>query len=287
MPINTIDSVAIKSYEQAFLTEFQAQIGSQLKGLMREDTSVRGKEKIWSILGGLTADPYGAPQSEVQGKTFEGSQIITTFQPYTCDVFISKFQAMETLADLMSQIPAALASAAGTRSDQIRLDAMAAHTTAGQVLTTNEILNVDAIRNAARLLDRAGVPGQNRYMVAHVDRKFDLMSQDQTINNQFINAYSLVDGQLPELMGFKLCFIATGEGMPGISTDTTNNKQHVYFFHHDAIGYSSQVNPSVGMEMANQKKSVYSWVDFSAGCSVLQDRGLVTLEVDTVAPAAP
>jgi len=197
-----------------------------------------------------------------------------------------------------------IGNALGRATDQKVINAMAALTPgAGTLLApaSNRILGDGVVKNTALvdadikplslsaliaangILNRLGVPNENRYLALNAVGIDSLMANsasgiNQVTSGDYNTTRVLVNGQLDTYLGFKIIMIGDRlEG--GLPTITPTSVQGIYgfAFHSDAIGMAMGIAPRIEVTYQAQYTSWLTTGLLLCGSAVIDRNGIVQI----------
>jgi hypothetical protein len=211
------------------------------------------------------------------------TQQVATLQKWYAPEYTDYFSNEEAPFDERQELVNVIAGALGRRKDQIILDAIsdatisyaAGKTVAVSIGGSNTDLNVEKIIDAARILDEAGVPAEDRYFVAHTTGKAALLNTTKATSSDYNSVQALVKGQLKTFMGFTFIWINTRTegGLP-----KSGNTRENYAFHKSAIGLAVGNDITAKTTWIDEKDAWLSNGKMRCGAVARDTDGLVLVE---------
>jgi len=235
----TLNTAAQKQFDTEVKQSFQQ------TGMLRDAVTVRNNVKAstyqFNKLGKGLANQK-AVHEDVTPMDIAHTQQVATLSKWYAPEYTDYFSNEEAPFDERMELVDIVGSSLGRRLDQLVLDAISDATisyAAGNIVTTaiggaDTNLNVAKLREAAQILDDAGVPSEDRYFVGSTQGKKALLAETETTSSDYNTVKALVNGELNTFMGFKFIWIGTRAegGLPIGAGDVREN----YAFHKSAIG---------------------------------------------------
>lgn len=235
----TLSTAAKKEFDSEVLQEFQG------SGMIREAvslrTGVKGSQYQFNKLGKGVAQQK-AVHENVPVMNAAHSQQTATLQQWFAGDYTDFFSNEEAPFEERQELVQVIAKALGRRLDQIVIDQVknatisyaAGKTVAKSVGGADTGLNVAKLRVAGKILDAQGVPMQDRFMIAHVNGKHDLLAESEATSSDYANIKALINGDIDSFYGFKFIWIEDRSEEGGIPL--ASNTRENYAFHKSAVG---------------------------------------------------
>ena len=214
------------------------------------------------------------PGADVTAMNVTYEQVWCELEDWEAFDYVDKFDAKKINYNEVTELAEVAADCLGLRIDQIIIDKMAAgyDTVKMKVGTTNTALTVATLRAAVRKLNANSVPSTERYFAHTAQQLDDLLGTTEATSKDFNSVQALVDAELKRFLGLE--FVMIGErdegGLPVSGDDVTG-----FVWHKRAVGFSKAQNLETSMDWIPEKRSYLVGGDFSAGATVIDDRGVV------------
>lgn len=274
-PGNSLNTVGIQEFYDQWVVEPQA--FQKLMNTTREIHGVIGDAFQWPVISPVVMDDRGAPNSNIPPSFPTHTKVITTFERKVKNLPVDAFLQAEVNVDAITMYVQELGWAMGRFQDQFKIDALTAATTSPLIVDGGTNMSVNKVLNAKRLLDLQNVPEMNRYALIGANEAFALLQETEVINANYNTTRVLSNGQIDTFLGFKFFTIgnyAEG-GLPVTAGIETN-----FFWHMNAIGYASQIEPTVRVWENVPAVSAEAIAHMSAGASVLLPDSIVRVNCD-------
>jgi len=273
------------SISNAFVTLFDTEVkqayqaDAVLRNTVRLRTGVTASTHKFPKIGSGVAQ-VRVPQTDVTPLNVTYSQATVTLTDYIAAEYSDIFNQAKVNFDERQELVQVVAKAIGRRSDQMIIDALAASSTSLTVATsiggsaTN--LNMAKLREAARLLNTANVPAEDRYMLIHASQLASLLSETSVTSSDFNTVKALVQGEINTFMGFTFNVIGdrTEGGLTGGGSGSTRK---VYAYHKMAIGMAESMAIRSEINYIPEKTSWLVSSMFSAGAVAIDAGGCVDI----------
>jgi hypothetical protein len=268
----------------AFTTLFDAEVkqayqaSRKLSGLTRERDAAGSSTVKFPKLGSGVAT-VRTPMSDVVPLNLAFSQATATMTDYIASEYSDLFNQSHVNFNERQELVQAVGNAIGRRMDQVVLDALAAASAPGTVANSiggsNTDLNVAKFREAARLLNKANVPAEDRCMLIHANSLEALLAETQVTSADYSNVKALINGDVSHLLGFKVITMGDmDEG--GLAVDGSSDRT-LFAFHKSAIGLGTSMGQKSRVDYIPEKTSFLVASMFSAGAVSIEDAGIVKL----------
>jgi len=273
------------SISNAFVTLFDAEVkqayqaDAVLRNTVRLRTGVTASTHKFPKIGAGVAQ-VRVPQTDVTPLNVSYSQATVTLTDYiVLNTAISSINPKSTLTSAKNWCKL-LAKAVGRRSDQMIIDALAASSTSLTVATsiggsaTN--MNMAKLREAARLLNTANVPAEDRYILIHASQLSSLLSETAVTSSDFNSVKALVQGDITSFMGFN--FVTIGDRSEGgLAGGGSGSTRVVYAYHKMAVGMAESMAIRSEINYIPEKTSWLVSSMFSAGATAIDAGGIVAI----------
>lgn len=265
------------SVSTAFTTLFDAEVKQayqatrKLAGLVRERDAVGSSTVKFPKLGKGSAT-IRTPQSDVVPINATYSQATATMVDYIASEYSDIFNQSHVNFNDRAELVQLVGNAIGRRMDQVVIDALDAstpQTVANSIGGANTDMNVAKVREAAKKLNAANVPAQDRVLVMHANSLNALLGETQTTSVDYVTSRALMDGSLNTFMGFRIVVLGNmDEG--GLTIDGSNDRL-AYAFHKSAVGLGMSMNQQTRVDYVAEKTSYLVASMFSAGAVAIED----------------
>jgi hypothetical protein len=273
------------SISNAFVTLFDTEVkqayqaDAVLRNTVRLRTGVTASTHKFPKIGSGVAQ-VRVPQTDVTPLNVTYSQATVTLTDYIAAEYSDIFSQSHVNFDERQELVQVVAKAIGRRSDQMIIDALAASSTSLTVATsiggsaTN--LNMAKLREAARLLNTANVPAEDRYMLIHASQLASLLSETSVTSSDFNTVKALVQGEISTFMGFTFNVIGDrSEG--GLTGGGSGSTRKVYAYHKMAVGMAESMAIRSEINYIPEKTSWLVSSMFSAGAIAIDAGGCVDI----------
>lgn len=214
------------------------------------------------------------PGADVTAMNVDYNQVWCDLEDWEAYDYVDKFDMKKVNFSEVSELAEVAADCLGLRIDQIIIDKMNVgyDSTNMKVGTTNTALTVDTLIKACELLNGAGVPNTDRYFLHSAKQLSDLLNTTQVTSQDYNTVKTLVNGEVNSFMGLKFVLIADREegGLPTSGNDVTG-----FIYHKRAMGFSKAQDLETSMDWIPEKRAYLVGGDFSAGATVIDDKGVV------------
>lgn len=214
------------------------------------------------------------PGADVTAMNVDYNQVWCDLEDWEAYDYVDKFDMKKINFSEVTELAEVAADCLGLRIDQIIIDKMNAgyDTTNMKVGTTNTALTVDTLISACTKLNKNGVPSTERYFLHSAQQLADLLKTTQVTSADYNSVKALVNGTLNTFLGLSFVLIADRDegGLPTTTTDVTG-----FAYHKRSMGFSKAQDLETSMDWIPEKKAYLVGGDFSAGATVIDDRGIV------------
>ena len=201
---------------------------------------------------------------------------------------------LQTLADPASMASICIQSAVGIQIDTVIYNALGAVAyrgeqgasavsfPAGQVIAkdmeasgTNTGLTLAKIRRAAKMLDAAGVPSDDRTLVASATEKEQLLGDDKVTSGDYNTIRALVRGEIDTFVGFKFVWLPDG------IIKVASNIADCFAFHKTGVCFGMLEDLFLRItERDDLSFSKQVYYEMSCGAGRLEEAKVVKIECD-------
>lgn len=214
------------------------------------------------------------PGADVTAMNVDYNQVWCDLEDWEAYDYVDKFDMKKINFSEVTELAEVAADCLGLRIDQIIIDKMNAgyDTTNMKVGTTGLALTVDTLISACTKLNKNGVPSTERYFLHSAQQLADLLKTTQVTSADYNSVKALVNGTLNTFLGLNFVLIADRDegGLPTTTADVTG-----FVYHKRAMGFSKAQDLETSMDWIPEKKAYLVGGDFSAGATVIDDRGIV------------
>lgn len=273
-----LPAAAIASFDAQVKQAYQGE--EMLRGTVRLKTGVVGSTHKFPKIGKGMATPR-IPQTDVIPMGIPHTGATATLNDWNAPEYTDIFDQAATNVDERKALAYIIASAIGRREDQMIVDALDAN---GSVQVgvniggTSTNMNTAKARAAKALLDGAGVPKRDRFMLIHTDGLNNGMLADTTATNSDYNAVkSLVQGELDTWLGFKWKSMESRDegGLAKVSTTRTCFAWHGGMM--GSTGLAIKVDFRTEVNYIPEKTSWLANGLFAAGAVAIDGAGIVEI----------
>jgi hypothetical protein len=273
------------SISNAFVTLFDTEVkqayqaDAVLRNTVRLRTGVTASTHKFPKIGAGVAQ-VRVPQTDVTPLNVSYSQATVTLTDYIAAEYSDIFNQAKVNFDERQELVQVVAKAIGRRSDQMIIDALAASSTSLTVATSiggaGTNLNMAKLREAARLMNTANVPAEDRYMLIHASQLSSLLSETAVTSSDFNSVKALVQGDITSFMGFN--FITIGDRSEGgLTGGGSGSTRKVYAYHKMAVGMAESMAIRSEINYIPEKTSWLVSSMFSAGAVAIDAGGCVDI----------
>jgi hypothetical protein len=273
------------SISNAFVTLFDTEVkqayqaDAVLRNTVRLRTGVTASTHKFPKIGSGVAQ-VRVPQTDVTPLNVTYSQATVTLTDYIAAEYSDIFNQAKVNFDERQELVQVVAKAIGRRSDQMIIDALAASSTSLTVATSiggaGTNLNMAKLREAARLLNTANVPAEDRYILIHASQLSSLLSETSVTSSDFNTVKALVQGDITTFMGFN--FITIGDRTEGgLTGGGSGSTRKVYAYHKMAVGMAESMAIRSEINYIPEKTSWLVSSMFSAGAVAIDAGGCVDI----------
>jgi hypothetical protein len=273
------------SISNAFVTLFYTEVkqayqaDAVLRNTVRLRTGVTASTHKFPKIGSGVAQ-VRVPQTDVTPLNVTYSQATVTLTDYIAAEYSDIFNQAKVNFDERQELVQVVAKAIGRRSDQMIIDALAASSTSLTVATSiggaGTNLNMAKLREAARLLNTANVPAEDRYILIHASQLSSLLSETSVTSSDFNTVKALVQGDITTFMGFN--FVTIGDRSEGgLTGGGSGSTRKVYAYHKMAVGMAESMAIRSEINYIPEKTSWLVSSMFSAGAVAIDAGGCVDI----------
>lgn len=273
------------SISNAFVTLFDTEVkqayqaDAVLRNTVRLRTGVTASTHKFPKIGAGVAQ-VRVPQTDVTPLNVSYSQATVTLTDYIAAEYSDIFNQSKVNFDERQELVQVVGKAIGRRSDQMIIDALAGSGTSLTVATSiggaSTNMNMAKLREAARLLNTANVPAEDRYILIHASQLSSLLSETAVTSSDFNSVKALVQGDITSFMGFNFNVIGDrSEG--GLTGGGAGATRVVYAYHKMSVGMAESMAIRSEINYIPEKTSWLVSSMFSAGATAIDAGGIVAI----------
>lgn len=273
-----------QSITTAFVDLFESEVKQAyqsealLRGTMRSRTGVQGNTVKFPKIGKGVAT-VRVPQTDITPLNVTYSQVTATMSDFIAAEYSDIFQQSHVNFDERRELVEVVSKSIARRSDQICLDALTAATSTGTVANSiggsNTDMNIEKLRETARILNTKNVPAEGRTLVMHAEQLDSLLGTTQVTSTDFNSVQALVRGEINTFLGFDI--IVMGDRDEGGLAKDGSNDRTVFAYHRDALGYAESIAQKTEVNYIPEKTSFLVSSMFSAGAVAIDSDGIVKI----------
>lgn len=268
--------------DNVLATQFEAEVKHKFQevGKLRDSVRLRdakgAKTVQFNIMGRGLAAERSSISTPIPVMNVDHTPVSVSVSNYTASELTDIFMNNQISFDERAELVETVASALGRRLDQIIIDTLAAETlektVAEDISGASANLTLDAIRKAAEMMDKDGVPDTDRSLVINPSGLHALLAQSEASSIDYNNVKALVRGDLDSFYGFNIIKIGDRDegGLP-LSTGLRQN----FAYHKHAVGVALNMDIDVRIDWDEQYGAHRVTGFLSAGAGVLDQDGLV------------
>lgn len=250
-----LTNAAVQEFDSEVKHEYQAM--GTLRNTVTIRTGVVGDAYKFARMGKGMANQK-ASQANVTPMDVGHARQTANLENWNAPEYTDIFDQAEVNYDEKSELAQTIAHGLGRREDQIIIDAIAAGTfqtdpavgaaDIGATLSSGSALTVDALRAAAKFLNRRNVPQSDRHIIHSADDLEALLGTTQVTSTDYNAVKTLVNGEVDTFLGFKFHLIGEREegGLP------TNQR---FCYHKSAVGYAVGIDMKTSIDWIAEKTS--------------------------------
>jgi len=207
------------------------------------------------------------------------SKVSATMQKYTAPTAVDEVQEITVNFDTKMENAMVVAKALGRRSDQICIDALAADP--GETIVNGGTnFNYAKFTQILEFFDDNAVPLEERYVAMSGSNFRSLMNDDQFISSRYTTNFAVQKGEASDFLNFNIVRVPTmTEG--GLPVDGDINT--VLAWHKMSTGMGIGKNFRTEINYIAQNTSWLINGIFSAGATVIDNKGVMAIDCDTSA----
>ena len=266
----TIDAV----FQSAYDAEVKRAYGDEslLERTVRTKTGIVGQEVYFRKAGKGMASRL-IKDADVTAMNVDFSQVKCPMESWGAYDYADDLDQTNINFSEAKELGGIAGTALGLRKDQIKIDAMK-NKVSQEVGSKTQKLSVEALRNAAKILNKHGVPKQDRFFIHNAQQLDDLLGSTQITSSEYNTVKALVNGEINTFMGFEfICIAERKEG--GLPKNTENTATMAFAYHKSAIGFASSKEVNSSIDWIPEKQAWLVGGKFRAGAVVIDTEGLV------------
>lgn len=266
-----------KLFDSMVNQHFQ-QMQDPLQGACRRKTLTNANSCQFPITGSfgmslksqLAMQPLNDP-----GNTF----VTATIADYYLASGSDRGDVMKMPYDEVQDLAELIAGAVFRKSLQIKIDAIAASSTTLSVGVdiggTGTNMNTAKLREAQRLMNKANIPADNRWVLMHANQYASLLSETQVTSSDFrAGPAPISTGKLPPLFGFNIVWIGDVSHETGLALSGANRPWYAWYGR--SLGYVENVVERSSVEWSVERDANIAKGRLSAGAVAIEDNGTST-----------
>ncbi len=270
------------------------EVGGKLRPAVHVRTGVVGTKHTFNVYGtGFAKDaPTGGADVETMGS--DTTTVECVLSDKQASEYSNIFDNDKVNFDDEQELISVVAKALGRTEDQSIINALNAPTYTGthtiaadfEVSGTNTGLTVEKLEEAVVVLDDAGIPEEDRFIVAPARAKRELLASAKATSSDYVGEVRpLVSGKVNEFLGWKFIWIAdttdaaTSDtyGLPGVGT--ANRKCFAY--HKDALALAvGNLDKQARIDYIPQKTAHLVLAPLRAGAVVRETAGALEINIE-------
>lgn len=204
------------------------------------------------------------------------NKVVCTLQKYTTPTAVDEVQELTVNFDAKMENAMLVAQAMGRRSDQITIDALAANP-GDTIVNGGTNFNYLKFTQCLEFFDNNAVPLAERYVAMSASNFKSLMQDDQFVSTFYTRNDPIDRARIREYLGFNVVVVPqmTEGGLP-----KTGNIRTALAWHKMSTGMGIGMNFRTEVNYIPQNTSYLVNGVFSAGCTVIDNRGVLAIECD-------
>ena len=204
------------------------------------------------------------------------NKVVCTLQKYTTPTAVDEVQELTVNFDAKMENAMLVAQAMGRRSDQITIDALAANP-GDTIVNGGTNFNYLKFTQCLEFFDNNAVPLAERYVAMSASNFKSLMQDDQFVSTFYTRNDPIDRARIREYLGFNVVVIPqmTEGGLP-----KTGNIRTALAWHKMSTGMGIGMNFRTEVNYIPQNTSYLVNGVFSAGCTIIDNRGVLAIECD-------
>lgn len=267
-----------KLFDSMVNQHFQ-QMQDPLQGACRRKTLTNANSCQFPITGSfgmslksqLAMQPLNDP-----GNTF----VTATIADYYLASGSDRGDVMKMPYDEVQDLAELIAGAVFRKSLQIKIDALTASGTSLAVTAdiggSNTNMNTAKLREAQRLMNKANIPADNRWVLMHANQYASLLSETQVTSSDFrAGPAPISTGKLPPLFGFNIVWVGDVSHETGLAMVDADDRRWVAWYGR-SLGYVENVVERSSVEWSVERDANIAKGRLSAGAVAIEDDGTST-----------
>ncbi len=284
----------------AYVTKFDDQVkqayqevGGKLRPVIHVRTGVVGTKHTFNAYGTGFAKAAPAVGADVETMGSSTSTVECVLSDKQASEYSNIFENDKVNFDDEQELVEVIAKALGRTEDQLVIDALDKPTYTGnhtiavdfESTGTDTGLTIEKLEEAVVVLDDAGIPEEDRILVAPARAKRELLASAKATSSDYVGEVRpLVSGQVNEFLGFKFVWIAdtidaaTSDkyGLPGVGT--TLRKCFAFHKGSTALGVGN-LDKETRIDYVAQKTAHLVLAPLRAGAVVREEDGVVEINI--------
>lgn len=207
------------------------------------------------------------------------NKVVCTLQKYTTPTAVDEVQELTVNFDAKMENAMLVAQAMGRRSDQITIDALALNP-GDTIVNGGTNFNYLKFTQCLEFFDNNAVPLAERYVAMSASNFKSLMQDDQFVSTFYTRNDPIDRARIREYLGFNVVVVPqmTEGGLPKVG-----NIRTALAWHKMSTGMGIGMNFRTEVNYIPQNTSYLVNGVFSAGCTVIDNRGVLAIECDETA----
>lgn len=207
------------------------------------------------------------------------NKVVCTLQKYTTPTAVDEVQELTVNFDAKMENAMLVAQAMGRRSDQITIDALALNP-GDTIVNGGTNFNYLKFTQCLEFFDNNAVPLAERYVAMSASNFKSLMQDDQFVSTFYTRNDPIDRARIREYLGFNVVVVQqmTEGGLPKVG-----NIRTALAWHKMSTGMGIGMNFRTEVNYIPQNTSYLVNGVFSAGCTVIDNRGVLAIECDETA----
>jgi len=204
------------------------------------------------------------------------NKVTCNLQKFTTPTAVDEVQELTVNFDAKMENAMLVAQAMGRRSDQITIDALAANP-GDTIVNAGTNFNFLKFTQALEFFDNNAVPLAERYVAMSASNFKSLMQDDQFVSTFYTRNDPIDRARIREYLGFNVVVIPqmTEGGLP-----KAGNIRTALAWHKMSTGMGIGMNFRTEVNYIPQNTSFLVNGVFSAGATVIDNRGVLAIECD-------
>lgn len=287
--MSDVSASEVKLFDEEVHHQYQEK-GGKIRPFIYTKTGVIGGSVSMPVYGrGFAKDAAtGGADVETMGTTT--SNVDITLVGKQASEYSNIFDEDTVNFDDRKELAMVIAGALGRTEDQFVCDALVGATFTNTIASDFEVtgtdtgLTVEKIMEAAVLMDDAGVPEEDRYIVAPAKAGRSLLKDVKATSSDFVGDAPMENGRVKSLLGFTFIWIgdsvdaATGDKYGCDNNGTTSRS--AFAFHRSSLGMGiGNLDKQSRIDYVAQKTSYLVLSPLRAGAVVRDETGCVEINI--------